>query len=323
MNSSAKTKTTLELLTEKCDDIKHQKKLITKDFENLKDIVKKSGIVCLVCFLIQVIIVGSFLSSKNASVYALGRFLTPFILMIFLIALYIFLNRGFDFFVNVDTKYSKKLAKKLDRFTVTEKLDDLNNAIMRLELEIKRQEDSIYERNYLSTGIIEDTYVNQMDVASAFYSQPQTVNYNSANNYNSASEDYSVTNNYHTVNSYHATSSDNMENLSSDIENEDDWEIEFIDDFGIEFIDDGQDNNTTQSNGIMNESERVNENDDYMFDMLIKRAEVQQRVKAEEVPVGVMKTSSLTGENSKSGNRNTVKNSGIDDILNGLDEIGL
>lgn len=145
MNSSIQVKDALNRMRGKCDDIKHEKMLIVNEFESLQNTVKKCGIICGICFVIQVLISLVFLRSRDPSIFALGRFLTPLNLAIFLGALYIVLTKGFDMFINLDTKYSKKLADRLNKVTVTEKVDELNDAIMRLEFEMQKMEEKIYE----------------------------------------------------------------------------------------------------------------------------------------------------------------------------------
>lgn len=136
----------LKLLTKRCSDVEHEKKLLANDYEGLKRFVIRTGIISLVCLILRITVLQIFLNSKDVSVKALGRFLSPFDYAVFLVTLILFLIRGFDLFINADTKYSKLAAKKLDKPTVSEKMDELNSEIMRLQFEIDKAETTLYEQ---------------------------------------------------------------------------------------------------------------------------------------------------------------------------------
>ena len=136
----------LKALNTRCDDVKYEKKLLTTDFQGLKDFVFKTGIISVVCLVLRITLIQIFLNSKDPSVRALGRFLAPFDYFVFLVAFILFAVKGFDLFINADFKYSKMAAKKLSKSTVTDKLNELNSEIARLELEINKTETSLYEQ---------------------------------------------------------------------------------------------------------------------------------------------------------------------------------
>lgn len=167
--NNAQLNAQLKDLTSKCEDVKHEKKLLTNDFESLKDIVKKSGIVSLILLIFRITVLEIFLGSKSASLKALGRFLNPFVIIVFLAAFLFFLVRGFDWFVNADTKYSKMVAKKLDKPTVSDMLDELNSKIARLELEIGQAENTLYEQGgsieFHTAGSSDNDIVNTNNTA--------------------------------------------------------------------------------------------------------------------------------------------------------------
>ncbi len=163
----------LKVLRSKCDDVTHEKKLLTTDFDGLKDFVIKVGITSALCLVLRITLLQIFLDSKSASVKALGRFLAPFDYAVFIVAFILFSIRGFDLFINADTKYSKIVAKKLDKATVSDKMNELNSEIMRLQLEINKTETTLYEQggkpdvirdNTLDTITIQDNFFSQNDM---------------------------------------------------------------------------------------------------------------------------------------------------------------
>ena len=134
-----------QFLIKKKDDISYERKQFLKEYNDLKDIVKKTGSICLVCFVLQIIIVSQFLDSKNVTILALGRYLTPFVLGVFIAALVVFLTKGFNLFINADTDWSKKAAEKLERTRFTEKLESMNELIIRIDIELNKIDDKLKE----------------------------------------------------------------------------------------------------------------------------------------------------------------------------------
>lgn len=135
----------LKILDKECENVKHERKLLATDYEKLTDIVKKSGILSIVCLILHGTILAQFMKSKSVTVIGLGRFLSPFVFVIFIGSFIVFMIKGFDWFLHADTKYSKKLAAKLNKASVSEELKNLNDTIMSLEAEIDRIENEIYE----------------------------------------------------------------------------------------------------------------------------------------------------------------------------------
>lgn len=153
----------LNALISKNEDIKHEKKMLIDDYRDLTRLVKKTGIISLSVMLFQLIILRGFANSKNhVTLRSLGRFLTPYCIIIFFFCFIIFLIKGFDWFINADNQYSKKAAKKLDRLTLADRIDSINLAIMRLENEIEKTKDEIVlnggnVEEILSTKISQET----------------------------------------------------------------------------------------------------------------------------------------------------------------------
>lgn len=135
----------LKKLGEECENIKHERKLLATEYEKLTEIVKKCGIACIVCLVLHNIVLAQFMKSKNVSVIGLGRFLSPFVFVIFLASFIVFMIKGFDWFLHADTKYSRMLAVKLDKATVSEELKHMNNTIMAIEAEIDKIESEMYK----------------------------------------------------------------------------------------------------------------------------------------------------------------------------------
>jgi hypothetical protein len=75
----------------------------------------------------------------------LGRSLSPIALLIFVVSFVYFLIKGFDFFVNADTKYSRILANKFNINPISDELKIMNEAITMLDIEIDKLENEIYE----------------------------------------------------------------------------------------------------------------------------------------------------------------------------------
>lgn len=142
----------LKVLGKECENIKHERKLLATEYDNLTELVKKCGIICIVCLVLHSIVLAQFMKSKSVSVIGLGRFLSPFVFIIFIGSFIVFMLKGFDLFLNADTKYSKMLAEKLNKASATDALKSMNETIMTLESEINRIENEIYEMG----GKIED-----------------------------------------------------------------------------------------------------------------------------------------------------------------------
>ena len=96
----------LNALISKNEDIKHEKKMLIDDYRDLTRLVKKTGIISLSVMLFQLIILRGFANSKNhVTLRSLGRFLTPYCIIIFFFCFIIFLIKGFDWFINADNQY--------------------------------------------------------------------------------------------------------------------------------------------------------------------------------------------------------------------------
>lgn len=135
----------LKVLDKECENIKHERKLLATDYEALTELVKKCGILSIVCLVLHGTVLAQFMKSKSVTVIGLGRFLSPFVFIIFIGSFIVFMIKGFDWFLHADTKYSKKLAARLNKVTVTAELKKMNDTIMTLEAEIDRIENEIYE----------------------------------------------------------------------------------------------------------------------------------------------------------------------------------
>lgn len=135
----------LNVLGKECEDKKHERKLLAAEYEKLTDIVKKCGIISLVCLVLHRTVLTSLMKSKSVTVVGLGRFLSPFVFFIFFACFIVFVIKGFDWFLHADTKYSKILAGKLNKPTVSEELKVMNDTIMTLEAEINKIENQMYE----------------------------------------------------------------------------------------------------------------------------------------------------------------------------------
>lgn len=136
----------INVLKKRRDDKKYERKLLATDYEKQKEMVKISGITALIAVLIHyAILLPLTRSTKHVTLMGLGRFLTPFILLIFIVSFVFFLWKGFDFFVNADTKYSKILAEKFKIHSVSDELRMMNEAITMMDIEIARLEDELYE----------------------------------------------------------------------------------------------------------------------------------------------------------------------------------
>lgn len=135
----------LKILDKECENIKHERKLLATDYEALTELVKKCGILSIVCLVLHGTVLAQFMKSKSVTVIGLGRFLSPFVFVIFIGSFIVFMIKGFDWFLHADTKYSRKLAARLNKVTVTEELRKMNETIMTLEAEIDRIENEIYD----------------------------------------------------------------------------------------------------------------------------------------------------------------------------------
>ena len=142
--SSIKEK--ISVLKKQRDDKKYERKLLATDYENHKELVKKSGITSLITILVYYVILLPLTHyKKSVTLMGLGRFLIPFALLVFLVSFIYFLVKGFDFFVNADSKYSKMLAEKFNINSVSDELRLMNEAITMMDVEIARLEDELYE----------------------------------------------------------------------------------------------------------------------------------------------------------------------------------
>ena len=136
----------IKTLRKECDDKKNERKILATEYEAQKEIVKKSGVIALLTVLINyVILVPLSKDISHASMAGLGRFLSPFMLFAFIICFVIFLMRGYDLFINMDTKYSRKLAAKVGKELMCDEIKLLNEAITMMDSEIARLENELYE----------------------------------------------------------------------------------------------------------------------------------------------------------------------------------
>lgn len=139
-------KENINVLKKQRDDKKYERKILATDYEKQKQMVKISGVTALISLLVHyVILLPLTHNTKHVTLMGLGRFLTPFVLLVFLVSFIFFLWKGFDFFVNADTKYSKILAEKFKVNSVSDELRLMNEAITMLDTEIDRLENELYE----------------------------------------------------------------------------------------------------------------------------------------------------------------------------------
>lgn len=146
MNSSD-IKKRLKTLQKESEDKKHERKVLATDYEKQVDIVKKSGIVAAISFLFHYVVLVSMMhNTKHVTIAGMGRFLSPFVMIVFIGSFVLFLIKGFDLFVNSDTKYSKPLADKLKiKNPVAAELKRMNDTITMLDVEIDKLENELYE----------------------------------------------------------------------------------------------------------------------------------------------------------------------------------
>lgn len=139
-------KENIRILKKQRDDKKYERKLLATDYENHKDLVKKSGITALITLLVYYVILLPLTHyKKHVTLMGLGRFLIPFALIIFLVSFIYFLVKGFDLFVNAENKYSKMMAEKFNINSVSDELRLMNEAITMMDIEINRLENELYE----------------------------------------------------------------------------------------------------------------------------------------------------------------------------------
>lgn len=146
MNSSD-IKKRLKTLQKESEDKKHERKVLATDYEKQIEIVKKSGMVAAISFLFHYVVLVSMMhNTKHVTIAGMGRFLSPFVMIVFIGSFVLFLVKGFDLFVNSDTKYSKPLADKLKiKNPVAAELKRMNDTITMLDVEIDKLENELYE----------------------------------------------------------------------------------------------------------------------------------------------------------------------------------
>ena len=146
MNSSD-IKKRLKTLQKESEDKKHERKVLATDYEKQVEIVKKSGMVAAISFLFHYVVLVSMMhNTKHVTIAGMGRFLSPFVMIVFIGSFVLFLIKGFDLFVNSDTKYSKPLADKLKiKNPVAAELKRMNDTITMLDVEIDKLENELYE----------------------------------------------------------------------------------------------------------------------------------------------------------------------------------
>ena len=159
---TAEIKGRIGVLRKESEEKKHERKLLATDYEKLQKIVKNSGITALITFLVHTLLLNPWANNhKHITLVSLGRFLTPFALLIFLVSFIIFLIKGFDLFVNADNKYSKMAAEKFKMNRVAEDLRIMNDAITMLDIEIDRLENALFEKGETLDGIEIPTTTNE------------------------------------------------------------------------------------------------------------------------------------------------------------------
>ena len=146
MNSSD-IKKRLKTLQKESEDKKHERKVLATDYEKQVEIVKKSGMVAAISFLFHYVVLVSMMhNTKHVTIAGMGRFLSSFVMIVFIGSFVLFLVKGFDLFVNSDTKYSKPLADKLKiKNPVAAELKRMNDTITMLDVEIDKLENELYE----------------------------------------------------------------------------------------------------------------------------------------------------------------------------------
>ncbi len=151
----------LKSMKKDVDDINYKKQQIITEMDSLRERVKKCAIACIICIMIQSIVLTVFRDSKSLSLAALGRFLNPIVSIILLYFAVILIVKGFDLFINTDTKLSWRLAKKLGRETAAQQIDIYNGELAKLENQISSIEYELYDNNNVSDRDLPPYYDNE------------------------------------------------------------------------------------------------------------------------------------------------------------------
>lgn len=145
MNSS-EVKEKIKFLRKECEDKKHERKVLATDYEKQKEMVKKSGSIALITFLVHyVLLVPVMDSTKHATIAGMARYLSPFLIILLVASFGYFLVKGFDLFANADNKYSEKFAKRFGINRMSEELNHLNEVITMFDVEINKLENELFE----------------------------------------------------------------------------------------------------------------------------------------------------------------------------------
>jgi len=132
-------------------EIKYNKRRLLNDsYEHLKSVVKKSGLVSLCALLVQgVLLTPHAYDRVHPSLAGLCRFLTAPVLFTFIIALVIFIWKGWDLLVNSDTDIGNKIAEKTETTPVARVLKEMTADINKTELDLKNAEEELYDNGGL------------------------------------------------------------------------------------------------------------------------------------------------------------------------------
>ena len=135
-------------LQKELEDRKYQRKRIAEAYDELIKRVRKSGIIALICLVLQVVLFTPGSNDRHhLSLAAFSRSMTPIMIIGFIASFGYFVWKGYDLLLNSNTDIGNKLADKRNKTTtpISLVLDELNNEIMNVENALQKYNDKLYE----------------------------------------------------------------------------------------------------------------------------------------------------------------------------------
>lgn len=135
----------LKLFTKQSIDKKQERKNLDTEYEHLKSVVKKCAVISFVSLCVYTGIFSMMIHSKFYALKGIAIFLRPFVFFVFVGSFVYLLLKGYDWFINANTKYSRQMAEKFKVNSISEQLEILDGVINYLDTSIAKVEDKIYE----------------------------------------------------------------------------------------------------------------------------------------------------------------------------------
>lgn len=147
--------TKIKVMEKELEAKKNERLELVEIYDKQKSFVTKCGLSAIICiFFHRTLLQWMAGNNKHMSLKLIGMYLQPIVFVAFLILAVIVIPKAFDFFMNSQLEYGRKLTEKLNRGSLSNEIDILSKAIIYLEEESGKLQEAMI--NNRAEELIED-----------------------------------------------------------------------------------------------------------------------------------------------------------------------